>query len=219
MNTFTHVIWDMDGVLVDSERHWNTGENFFLAEEIDDWGNFDQSRLVGRSLRDIYEMLREEYDLTLTYKEYESKYNAVAEKVYRHEADLMPHARDVLIDLQGRNTVQLLVSSSTHYWIQMAVDRFHLKQYFKYIISAEDVGGKGKPAPDIYNYASDKLSAAKRSILVIEDSKPGVKAAQNAGLQVIGYDPEATGVLTGLAPEIIHDLREVLPVVQSGMSR
>lgn len=216
MSQFEHVLWDMDGVLLDSERHWDTGNKFFLASEIKSWDQFDQSRLVGRSLLDTYHIFKNEYNLQMSYQEYESKFNAAAREVYSKRANLMPHARDVLNELQATNIGQSIVSSSTHHWINMAVNRFNLKQYFSCIISAEDVNGRGKPVPDIYLFAQSKLNIPTEELLVVEDSIPGIQAALAAGLTVIGYAPMGTNNLHNYAVQVITDLREIPNIINRG---
>lgn len=217
MSAFHFVIWDMDGVLVDSERHWDTKDDFFLARELDNWSEFDESRLIGRSLADIYAMLRKEMDLQMSYDEYRENYDATAKHIYSTKAELMPNAMKTLESLKQMGITQALVSSSTHRWIGYALDQFGIAEYFTKIISSDDVDGKGKPAPDIYKYACAQLNASQDEILVIEDSIPGIQAAKQAGLTVAGYTGAKHGQHPADADIEIDDLREVLRLVESGI--
>ena len=218
MALFTTIIWDMDGVLVDSERHWDEMENFFLKEAIPEWERFDTSLLVGRSLHDIYDLLTEEYGLAMSREEYVQKYNRRAKTIYGEKADLMPNAESALQILSTEGAVQALVSSSTREWIGYAMERFKLGKYFEVIISSDDVKGKGKPAPDIYEHACWKLDIGKENILVIEDSEPGVTAAKHAGLAVALYPSKENmeSEFQQQADYVIHDLLEVPLLRQQG---
>ncbi len=217
MAVFEFVIWDMDGVLVDSERHWDTKEDFFLARALDNWNKFDESRLIGRSLPDIYKMLREEMNLQMSYDEYREQYDATAKYIYSTKAELMPNALKTLEELSQAGIIQALVSSSTHRWIGYAIEQFGIKQYFTEIISSDDVDGKGKPAPDIYEYACKKLRASKNKILVVEDSVPGIQAAKNAGLIVAGYTGAQHGQHPVGADVEIDNLSQIPDLVKSGI--
>lgn len=217
MTAFHYVIWDMDGVLVDSERHWDTKDDFFLARELDNWSEFDESRLIGRSLSDIYQMLKGEMDLQMSYEEYRKNYDATANQIYSTKAELMPNAQHTLATLKQSGITQALVSSSTHRWIGYALDQFGIGEYFAKIISSDDVEGKGKPAPDIYEFACAELNAPKEAILVVEDSIPGIQAAKSAGLTVAGYTGAKHGQHPANADIEIDDLQEVLRLVESGI--
>jgi len=98
MTAFHYVIWDMDGVLVDSERHWDTKDDFFLARELDNWSEFDESRLIGRSLADIYQMLKDEMDLQMSYEEYRKNYDATAKQIYSIAKWLAANAKVLILD-------------------------------------------------------------------------------------------------------------------------
>ena len=202
---------------MDSERHWDTKDDFFLARELDNWSEFDESRLIGRSLSDIYAMLREEMDLQMSYEEYRKNYDATARHIYSTKAELMPNAMKTLESLKQMGITQALVSSSTHRWIGYAIHQFGIADYFAKIISSDDVNGKGKPAPEIYEFACEQLNASKDEILVVEDSVPGIQAAKSAGLTVVGYTGAKHGQHPANADIEIDDLQEVLRLVKSGI--
>ncbi|MCF7803663.1 MAG: HAD family phosphatase [Candidatus Marinimicrobia bacterium] len=209
------VIWDMDGVLIDSERHWNSLDSLFLEDVVNDWEAFDQSRLVGRSLGDIYELLAEEYGISISKDEYLREYNRVARRIYGEKASLMPNVQQTLHEIDALGVAQCLASSSSREWIGYALERFPLGEFFDHIVSADDVGGRGKPDPAIYEYTCKTMACTKDATIVIEDSEPGVKAAQGAGLTVIGYSHKDNTQSLESAEFHVSDLLEI-PEIVSG---
>lgn len=217
MPRYTTIIWDMDGVLVDSERYWSDEDFFFLKRAVPDWNQVDESLFVGRGVDDMYRLLTDRYGMTLAYDEYRREYHQVAERVYYQKASLMPFARDTLQRLRAEAYNQVLVSSSPREWIRMALDRFDLGGYFSRIISADDAGGWGKPDPGIFEYALTEIGASRAALLVVEDSPAGVQAARGAGLTVIGFRPEEGAGTLNEAHLVIHDLRRIPDLLEHGL--
>ena len=210
---FTTVIWDMDGVLIDSENHWDSLETHFLEDAVDNWDDFDKSRMIGRSLKDIYNLLEKEHGIHLSYREYVEEFNALARRVYQEAAELSPNAEATLLRIREMGLQQALVSSSSRQWIRYALERFPLEEYFDSIISSDDVQGRGKPDPAIYEFACRQLECVKEKTLVVEDSRAGIAAAHKAGLTVIGYFPEKKP--RGNPDGKITDLAEVWNMLSS----
>lgn len=204
------VIFDMDGVLVDSEYWWQKWETKFFKYLFGEWNESDWMNIIGRSLKDIYRVLEDNYNLTMSWTDFQYAYNQTASDIYQKQCQLMPDAYEVL-DFLTKNSVKLaLASSSFHSWIKMTVDRFKLGMYFDVVVSAEDVKGHGKPAPDIYLYTARKLKVKPNKCLVVEDSSNGILAAKAAGIFAIGYQTKFNRLqdLRG-ADEIVKNLGEI----------
>jgi beta-phosphoglucomutase-like phosphatase (HAD superfamily) len=97
------------------------------------------------------------------------------------------------------------------------MEQFGIREYFEEIISAEDVDGTGKPAPDIYLEAIRRLNADPADVLVVEDSAVGVQAARAAGLTVAGYQSEINQQNLENAHTTIKDLRQVPALLETGV--
>ncbi len=180
------VVFDMDGVIVDSELHWRDVEEPFLKNLIPNTYEEYHKYIVGRSLSDIFLYLDENYNIPLKKDEFMGAYNEMAVKVYKEWAHLIPGVLD-LIELLKREGFTLgLASSSPMFWVNMAVDRFELGQYFEKVMSADETDCKGKPAPDIYIYAVEQLGREPSQCLAIEDSRNGIISARAAGLKCVG---------------------------------
>jgi HAD superfamily hydrolase (TIGR01509 family) len=180
------IIFDMDGVIVDSELHWREVEEPFLRKLIPNTYEEYHKYIVGRSLSDIFLYLDSNFDLPMKKDEFMGTYNEMAVKVYEEWAHLIPGVLDLIELLKKEKFTLGLASSSPMLWVEMAVKRFDLNQYFKKVMSADETDSKGKPAPDIYIYAVEQLGKQPSECLAIEDSRNGVISAQKAGLKCVG---------------------------------
>lgn len=211
------VIFDMDGVLVNSEEWWFKATQKWLSNLIQKpWDSEEEARITGKSVPDIYRALSKLYKISITEQEFFDGYNELARRVYLKECSLMPRVLEILLALKKRNMPIALSSSSPHSWIKMMATRFEIADYFKVTASSEDVGFRGKPAPDIYLYTAKKLGAPAEECIAIEDSKNGILSAANAGMIAVWYKtpynklqkPEA-------ANATITDLMEIPPLILS----
>jgi HAD superfamily hydrolase (TIGR01509 family) len=180
-------IFDMDGVIVDSELHWKSLEGYFLQTLIPGWAMADQGRIIGLSLDSLYALLSTEYGLRGSKEEFLKEYHKIAEGIYTTRVSLMPGFLDLVTLLHAKNIPVALASSSPKSWIKLVLDRFDLHHVFKVVVSSGEVGGVGKPAPDIYLYTAGKLGVKPEGCVVIEDSRNGVLSARNAGMYCIGF--------------------------------
>ena len=180
------VIFDMDGVIVDSELHWQSLEGYFLKSLIPTWTAADQGRIIGLSLPNSYNLLKSEYGLQTDQQEFLARYHAMATEIYKDKAELLPGFSRTLAYLHEKNIPTAIASSSHRSWIELVLDKFSLHSAFRVVVSADEVGGKGKPAPDIYLYTASKLQVRPEDCTVIEDSHNGVLSAKSAGMFCIG---------------------------------
>jgi HAD superfamily hydrolase (TIGR01509 family) len=178
----TAVVFDMDGVIVDSEAQWKAQEHDFFRAAVPAWRAEHHERIVGLGVEDVYHFLVREFALTMPLAEYLVRSEEVARKVYLENVVIADGFRELLADLRRRKAPTAIASSSPRRWIDMVVTRFGLAAGFDAIVSADDVGGRTKPAPDIYLEAVRRLKQTPAACLAIEDSAVGVKAAKAAGL-------------------------------------
>jgi len=188
---FQAIIFDMDGVIIDSETRWQKKELTFFEQFADQWTSADQQAITGSSIHDIYGYISKKYPLSLSEAEFFKEYDQTAQAVYGQETQLLPGVIDLLRQIKDSSLSIALASSSPHSWINIVLDRFNLRGFFKTVISSDDVQSKGKPAPDIYLFTAKKLKLKPQKCLVIEDSINGVKAAKAAGMTCIWLKPEA----------------------------
>ena len=180
------VIFDMDGVIVDSESHWKEVEPLFLGRLVPKWGPRDYRRIIGCSIQDIHALLVQDYGLAMGWPEFIAAYGAIADDIYGRRASLLEGFEALLKGLIREKLPVGLASSSPRRWIDMVVDRFGLRSSFKAIVSADDLKGEGKPSPAVYLRAARELGAAPEGCAAIEDSTNGVRSAKRAGMLCVG---------------------------------
>lgn len=209
------VIFDMDGVLVNSEEWWFKATQKWLSVLIQKpWDNEEEARITGKSVPDIYRALRKLYKITITEREFFDGYNELARNVYLKKCSLMPRVLETLSTLKSRNMPIALASSSPHSWIKMMATRFAIADYFKVTASSEDIGFLGKPAPDIYLYTAKKLGVRGEECIAIEDSKNGILSATTAGMIAVWYKTPYNKLQgSEAANTTITDLMEVVDMI------
>ncbi len=181
-------IFDMDGVIVDSERHWKSLEGFFLKSLVPGWRPDDQGKIIGLSIHDLYRMLTEEYGLRRPKEDFLALYHGMAEEIYGEKASIIPGFTELLSQLENRGTPIALASSSPRAWINIVLDRFDLRGSFRAVVSADELeGGAGKPSPAIYLLTASRLGVPSKGCVVMEDSRNGVLSARNAAMFCIGF--------------------------------
>lgn len=202
------VLFDMDGVLVDSERFWNAFEDEWVFAEAT-IGTPSSDEITGRNYRDAYDYLTEKYGTTVSKEEYIARYNEHAmEVVYRDGVELMDGAEQLFADLREEVKVAI-VSSSPQSWIGVVRERFSLDP-LDLVLSADDIDESGKPEPQIYEHAARELKLLPEQCVVVEDSYNGILAATRAGAYCIGYrTPENQDVDHSAADEVVEGPQEL----------
>src|SRR5262249_40181991 len=177
------VIFDLDGVIVDSEPAWERIRRQVVAENGGTWRTDSQKRLMGMSTPEWSRYLSEDLGVA-------PAPDAVAALVidrmsagYRDKVPLMPGAADAVRRMAQQWPLGL-ASSSPPELIDAALDGAGLAGMFATTVSTEQVG-RGKPAPDVYQAAAHRLGFAPERCAAVEDSANGLRSAAAAGLQVI----------------------------------
>ena len=181
----TAVLFDMDGVVIDSERHWHDVEASYLAKRLPQAKDVDQSRLMGLSVEGVYELMVREHGVQVGLPEFRELYRAMARVIYQERCTLMPGFLSLAKASREQGLSVGLVSSSTHEWIQETLRRFSLQSVFDVVIGAEDTAGEGKPSPALYILAAQRLGVAPQHCIAIEDSCNGVRSAKAAGMACV----------------------------------
>jgi HAD superfamily hydrolase (TIGR01509 family) len=202
------VLFDMDGVLVDSERFWHAFEDEWVFAEATE-GTPDRDEITGRNYREIYDYLTETYGTTVSKEAFVARYDEHAmEVVYRDGVVLMDGAETLFDDLRERVKVAI-VSSAPQAWIAVVRERFDLDP-LDLVLSADDIDEPGKPEHHIYEHAAAELGLSPGECVVVEDSYNGVLAATRAGAYCIAYrTDENRGVDHSAADEVVDGPAEL----------
>lgn len=205
------VIFDMDGVLVNSEPlHHEVSSiqfkdlNIDVTEDIYSTFTGNSNKMIYKKLKDRFQLPHEIHDLIL------AKNNLFIDAFDKKEdLHLMPGVKDLIIDLYN-NGIQLIVASSSEMAIINKVfERFDLNQYFTHKVSGEDFP-ESKPNPAIFLKAASLSETPIEQCVVIEDSTNGIKAANAAGIFCIAYKSEgADSQDQSLADTIIYDFKDL----------
>lgn len=180
------VLFDMDGVIVDSEDYWVEREREELLPMVVE-EDVPVSEITGMNYREIYDYLDANYTTLVERPEYIERFEEIAHGIYTEHAELMPGFRDLLADLGDRGITTAIVSSSPPDWIETVTDRFELAG-FDVIVSADHIDGPGKPEPAIYEHTAAQLGVTPEDCVVVEDSEHGVESAAAAGMYTIAYE-------------------------------
>ena len=201
----TAVLFDMDGVLVDSEDYWVEFEETELFPDAVPDHDVDLNETSGMNFREIYDYLDAEYGTAISRAEWIERFDEMARAVYTEHVELLPGLRDLLADLDEQGVTVAVVSSSPHEWIDLVLDRFDLAGEFDAVISADDLEADSKPAPDVYEHAADRVDEDSAACVAVEDSENGIEAASRAGMTVVAYWIAAHGDLDYTRADAVVD--------------
>jgi HAD superfamily hydrolase (TIGR01509 family) len=183
------VIFDMDGVIVDTEPVHHYAYNQHFKQLNIDVSPEMYATFTGNSTKNIFERLKVQFNLsddvpTLV----ETKRNLFNEAFdSKEDLYLLDGVEDLIKDLHQNGMQLVLASSSATVTINKIFNRFGLHQYFTHIVSGEDFP-KSKPHPAIFKQAAFLAKTPVENCIVIEDSTNGILAAKSAGIYCIGYD-------------------------------
>ena len=183
------VIFDMDGVIVDTEPvHHYAYHEHFKELNIDVTPEMYAS-YTGNSTRNIFQKLKEHFDLQEDVENLILRKRHLFNEAFDTKEDLflIEGVEDLIKDLHLNGVQLILASSASKTTIERVFNRFDLHQYFTHKVSGEDFP-KSKPHPAIFEYAASLSVAPKEHCIVIEDSTNGIQASVSAGIFCVGYN-------------------------------
>ncbi len=207
------VIFDCDGVLVDSEPIANQ----ILAEELSRMGlpttySGSMRFYMGKSEKDCLDLITEKLGGSPP-PNLLKNYHSRTKIAFAEELKPVSGIAEALTRIPFAKCVG---SSGSHQKIQTSLSQTGLKPFFKkHIFSASDVK-RGKPHPDLFLYAAEKMKVTPDTCVVIEDSVPGVTAAKAAGMRVFGYAAltSAGKLKSAGAEEVFNNMRDLPELLQ-----
>jgi pseudouridine-5'-monophosphatase len=211
--TVRHVIYDMDGLLLDTERFYTEAATAIAASygKVFDWTI--KSQMIGLRSADSAKLFLEHYRLPLTVPEYLHVRKGILERLFPL-AEPLPGADRLTRHLHRNSVPQAVASSSDRHYYDLKTSR-HRKWFsiFDCIVLGDDPEVRhGKPAPDIFNAVARRLGADPSHCLVFEDSPAGVEAALAAGMPAVAVpDPNMESSRYPGALAVLRSLEEFDP--------
>ncbi len=213
------VIFDLDGVLVDSEQLWNQAREELTRASGGHWRADATRAMMGMSSPEWSRYLHEELEVPLWPDEISREVVRRMEQLYRERLPLLPGASDVVRALSDRWPLGL-ASSANREIIDLVLELAGWADAFEATVSSEEVS-RGKPAPDVYLEAARRVEVEPHRCAAVEDSSSGLRSAAAAGMALIAvpnphYPPDddalalatvTLGTLQELTPELIDRSR------------
>jgi HAD superfamily hydrolase (TIGR01509 family) len=177
------VVFDLDGVLLDTEQAWDATREQLAKERGGRWHDRAQRDMMGMSSNEWSRYMHETIRLPEPPEEINDEVVRRLSASYREHLPAIPGAREAVERLAARWPLGL-ASSSNRELIDLALELLGVRRLFKATVSSEEVA-RGKPAPDVYLEAAHRLSADPARAAAVEDSHNGILAAKAAGMRVI----------------------------------
>ena len=213
------VLFDLDGVIVDSESAWAEAKHDLVDEAGGSWKPEATRAMLGMSSPEWSRYLRDELGVPMSVEEINAAVVATLERQYGEALPLIPGAVDAVRRIADFWRLGL-ASSSNREIIDLVLEHAGLTDAFAVTVSSEEVA-RGKPAPDVYLEAARRLGADPARCVAIEDSSNGLRSAAAAGTAVVAIpnrefppDPDALaladavlGSIEELTPDVVRRLR------------
>lgn len=208
------IIFDMDGVLVDSEKYYiKLITEMFTLKGI----KVDERNLYPIIGADMRQCLKYICKLIKKYGKEEVLEQEISEYLNNNRPNyktlLFDDVIDVLKNLTRKGYILALASSSSFKTIYKMLDETGLRVYFEIVVSGDELS-KSKPDPMIYNYTVNRLGLKKEECIIIEDSKYGIEAGKCAGVHVIAINREELCQQQNSADIIIDTLQKLETILK-----
>lgn len=181
------IIFDMDGVLVDSEYTYFQSKSQILSEaghEVEDSYHF---QFMGTTSDYMWEKMKQEFSLPLSVAEYIQQMTALRQAMIKRDGiRVIPHVQEFVKGLSQAGLKLAVASSSSLAEIKVNLAEIGLSEYFSEVVSTEEVE-HSKPAPDVYLAAAERIGIMPENCLGIEDTKNGTGAVRNASMVCVGF--------------------------------
>jgi HAD superfamily hydrolase (TIGR01509 family) len=206
------VVFDLDGVLLDSEQRWNEAKEALVRESGGRWREEAPVAMMGMSSPEWSRYLRKDLGVPLSQEEINRDIVGRMQDRFRDALPLLPGAGEAVRALAARWSLGL-ASSSNRELIDLFLELSGFGDAFRVTVSSEEVA-RGKPAPDVYLEAASQLGVDAARCVAIEDSSNGIRAGAAAGMTVIAapnpHYPPAEDALA-LAAVTVEGVAEVTP--------
>jgi HAD superfamily hydrolase (TIGR01509 family) len=211
------VIFDLDGVIVDSEQVWDDVRELYVRENGGTYTGAATRDMMGMSSPEWSRYMAETLGVPGTPEEINAAIVARMLERYGEAPPLIPGAVEAVRRCAGRWPLAV-ASSSNPELIEVVLDTAGLHDVIPIVVSSQEVA-RGKPAPDVYLEAARRLDAEPRTCAAVEDSHNGIRSAKAAGMRVVAipnphFPPQAEALAD--ADVVLRSIAELTPAVVEG---
>ncbi len=214
------VVFDLDGLLLDSEQLWDEVREELARERGGRWHKRAQRDMMGMSSPEWSRYMHEVIELPEPPEEISAEVVRRMAERYRERLPLLPGAREAVVRIAAHWPLGL-ASSSNRELIDLALEEGDLARFFRATVSAEEVE-RGKPAPDVYLETARRRGVDPSRAVAVEDSHNGIRSAKAAGMRVVAipnphFPPDEEALAQ--ADVVLDSLVELVPEVISSLDR
>ena len=215
--TVEAVVFDLDGIVIDSETVWNDVRERYVRER---GGRYDaeaQRAMMGMSSTEWSAYIHDELGVNASAEQINADVIELMAGRYREHLPLIPGAKAAVEQIAASYTLGL-ASSSNRELIDLVLELAGLATLFRATVSSEEVS-RGKPAPDVYLEVAQRLEVSPERCVAVEDSHAGIASAGAAGMRVIAipnphYPPDEQTLAE--ANIVLASIRELTPAIIHG---
>lgn len=183
------VIFDLDGLLINSEPSWGKTYDIFIKKyKLEDKPKF-HDELIGRGLYGVVEMMKKKLGLVGDTKKLVEEYRNIFFKEFSREKRVLKKGALELVKFLSDSDISMAVATGgpSREMVENILGKEHILSYFDIIVSSDQVK-RGKPFPDIFWETAKELGFSPVDCLVLEDSVSGILAAKAAGMKSVGVN-------------------------------
>ena len=183
------IAFDMDGLLLNTEHLYDVVINDLLSTRGQSFTRETKLAMMGRGAQPALKILKERHNLTEDWTSLAQEIESRLIRILPDKLGLMPGVQILLDKIKQCDRPAVVVTSSPRSFAVTALRQVDILERFEFLVCGEDVE-RGKPAPDIYMKAAEKLGVPPHQILALEDSHTGSRAAVAAGFHTIAVAGE-----------------------------
>lgn len=213
MNRFQAIVFDMDGLMVDSEPVARRGWEIVLASYGRELDQTTYERMVGRRLEESSAIVINAFNLSTSVEELAAIKEAEMTKLRAEGLPVMPGLHSLVNYLNEQDVPWAVATSSRRHYALDVLDQLGLSDSCRAVAAGNEVE-HGKPAPDIYLLAAERLNIPPKQCLALEDSVPGGKAVLAAGMTLAAIpNGHTTPADFPFAHYVFDSLNDVIPLI------